>query len=253
MAITVVCDHCQRSMKIKESFAGKTGRCPHCKQSISVPANIGAPPEEQNTLSRDASEEDELLPPTDKQLAYALGLGIDIPESIDRRDLSKLIATAKKPRPPTVKQEAFLRKLGIEPPEFVNFEEISQLIDSALDMEAKVTLAVSKRLESEWRETGQSMDHATDQQLLEELEQRDRPFCISLLDDDEFHYKADAQIKARLTWSTELSEDDVKFIYTSMAKNWANDFDVEEYAEEHDNNLPSFQVNVGELDEYEND
>jgi hypothetical protein len=177
-------------MKIKESFAGKTGRCPHCKQSISIPANTSTPPEEQNTLSRDTSEEDELLPPTDKQLAYALRLGIDIPESIDRRDLSKLIATAKKPRPPTEKQKAFLRKLGIEPPELVNFEEISQLIDSALDMEAKVTLAVNKRLECEWREAGLLMDHATDQQLLEELEHRNRPFFIFLLDDDEFHYKA---------------------------------------------------------------
>jgi len=245
MAITVVCDHCERSMEIKDSFAGKTGRCPYCKQSISIP------PDDipiANALDCDPTEDARLLPPTDKQLSYALTLGVKVPEKIDRRELSKLIAAAKKFRPPTDKQKEFLRKLGIDPPEEVNFEEISRLIESALDMESKVISAVQKRLERQWREAGMLIEGASDIQLLKELDERGRTFFIFLLEDDEFRYKDNVPLTARLTWNFGLSEEDVKFIFTSMAANWASDFDLEAYAEEeYDNELPSFHINVSEL------
>jgi hypothetical protein len=36
MSITISCDYCGKSMKVKDSFAGKKGRCPYCSSEISV-------------------------------------------------------------------------------------------------------------------------------------------------------------------------------------------------------------------------
>jgi hypothetical protein len=37
MSILVVCNGCRKRFSVKDKFAGKTGRCPNCKQPITVP------------------------------------------------------------------------------------------------------------------------------------------------------------------------------------------------------------------------
>lgn len=37
MAIAVTCPHCAKTMKVKDEFAGKKGKCPGCAQSILIP------------------------------------------------------------------------------------------------------------------------------------------------------------------------------------------------------------------------
>lgn len=38
MAIRFECPHCGRSIKVPDEFAGKRGKCPHCKQVVIAPA-----------------------------------------------------------------------------------------------------------------------------------------------------------------------------------------------------------------------
>ena len=38
MSIIVVCPGCRKSFKVSDKFAGKTGPCPNCKQTLEVPA-----------------------------------------------------------------------------------------------------------------------------------------------------------------------------------------------------------------------
>ena len=35
--IEFVCEHCSRKIRVKDEYAGKKGRCPHCKQMLTVP------------------------------------------------------------------------------------------------------------------------------------------------------------------------------------------------------------------------
>lgn len=42
MAISVICPGCKTVFSVSDKFAGKTGPCPKCKQSITVPATSGA-------------------------------------------------------------------------------------------------------------------------------------------------------------------------------------------------------------------
>lgn len=41
MSILVVCPGCRKRFQVNEKFAGKSGRCPNCKHSITVPAKSG--------------------------------------------------------------------------------------------------------------------------------------------------------------------------------------------------------------------
>jgi hypothetical protein len=41
MSILVVCPDCRKRFQVNEKFAGKTGPCPNCKHSITVPAKAG--------------------------------------------------------------------------------------------------------------------------------------------------------------------------------------------------------------------
>ncbi len=37
--IAVICPGCQRKLAIKDTYAGKTGTCPHCKGRVKVPTS----------------------------------------------------------------------------------------------------------------------------------------------------------------------------------------------------------------------
>lgn len=37
MAITVNCDQCHKTFRVKDHYAGLTGRCPYCSEMVMVP------------------------------------------------------------------------------------------------------------------------------------------------------------------------------------------------------------------------
>jgi len=44
MSIPVTCPHCRKSFAVKDVWAGKRGKCPHCQAEIQVPAPTEKPP-----------------------------------------------------------------------------------------------------------------------------------------------------------------------------------------------------------------
>ncbi len=43
--INFTCEHCGKSIRVKDEYGGKKGRCPHCKEVVHIPAESEAPPE----------------------------------------------------------------------------------------------------------------------------------------------------------------------------------------------------------------
>jgi phage FluMu protein Com len=41
--IALTCPGCGKSLNVKDEFAGKRGKCPHCKQPVTIPAPAAAP------------------------------------------------------------------------------------------------------------------------------------------------------------------------------------------------------------------
>ena len=35
--IHFTCEHCKKSVRVDDRFGGKVGRCPHCKQTVTIP------------------------------------------------------------------------------------------------------------------------------------------------------------------------------------------------------------------------
>lgn len=68
-------------------------------------------------------------PPTQEQLDYARDLGIEIPEGVTKRTLSRLITQRLASRKPTEKQKLFADELGIEYDDDTTLEELGELID----------------------------------------------------------------------------------------------------------------------------
>ena len=57
MGIRVTCENGHR-FKVKEKYAGKTGRCPNCKARVEVPVVVGAyVPDGSNILDADALDQ----------------------------------------------------------------------------------------------------------------------------------------------------------------------------------------------------
>jgi RsiW-degrading membrane proteinase PrsW (M82 family) len=59
MSIQLQCSNCRKSLKAPESFAGKTARCPNCKQQIVIPAAIEPPEPEVYYILEDAVARDD--------------------------------------------------------------------------------------------------------------------------------------------------------------------------------------------------
>lgn len=75
------------------------------------------------------------LPATLDQRSYAKRLGIDIPpgQPITMGEISDLIDAAQPFREPTDKMLAYAVDLGIEVPEGANFDQVSKMLDDRLD------------------------------------------------------------------------------------------------------------------------
>lgn len=249
MSIEFQCVHCKRELKLKDKCAGLTGECPYCKSVITVPT-IDAPASEDRTATGNEEvndpEEPKFTPPTKKQLEYARKLGIDIPKGISRGALSVLIDGAKDNAPATEKQKEFLREMGVKFPDDIRLNQASLLIDGAMNIRDDVTSAVQRQLEEQWKAAGQLIEHATVEQLLDEIANREKPLVAFVLDDDEFHY-GDHAMKGRLLWNHYLSSDDVKYLVASLAVEWAKNLDMDKYSEEYDDSPPKVEFSASEL------
>ena len=104
-------------------MAGQRGLCPFCNAEVEVPAAVAsqttpkpaaavevpklAPPKTEISKVKKPHEE-EVKPPTEKQLDYAHNLGIHVPDGISRRELSHLIDEAVDDSPASDGQKEFL-------------------------------------------------------------------------------------------------------------------------------------------------
>jgi serine/threonine protein kinase len=61
--ISFACTHCGHQLQLRDDFAGKRGKCPQCKQLLTVPLACGTPAEAP-ALSVDAASAAATLPPT---------------------------------------------------------------------------------------------------------------------------------------------------------------------------------------------
>ncbi len=217
-------------MMVKDSFAGKKGLCPKCKAAITVPELPPVP------------EPEPFLAPTEKQLAYAQVLGISIPESVSRKQLSQMISDAKDGAPASENQKSYLRDMGVAFPEDIKSNQISMLIDAATDIRGQV----AARYEQQLKEAGMLVEHLSDEQLLYALRDRGKDFFVFLLENDEFRYK-DLPISGQLRWSDSLNLEDVKYMLIKLAGYWAVDLDLKAYADEFDGKPPNIEFTADEL------
>lgn len=104
MSITVSCPSCGSALHVKSKFAGKSGECPKCRTKIRIPMDFpeavepkAAEPKPVQPIPKPAKKSD-VPPATDRQKEYARSLGIDFPDDIDRREISKLIDAAQDQR-----------------------------------------------------------------------------------------------------------------------------------------------------------
>lgn len=238
MAIEFQCEHCKKTLKLKDKCAGLTGECPYCKGVITVPSAEPQP----------VAETTERKEPTEKQLDYARSLGIDIPDGISRSKLSEMIDDAKDNLPATDKQKEFLRDLGISFSDDIRRHQISMLIDAAMDLQGQMAARAPIRLEEQMREAGMLIDSATDDQLLQGLVDKGKMFFAFIMDDDEFRYQENLPMKGRLVWDSGLNIEDVKYLLASVAYKWARDLDMNAYCEEFDGEPPSVEFTAGELE-----
>ena len=236
MSIPFECPHCKRSMKVKDEMKGKSGRCPFCKEAVVV--------------SESTDEELEAAPkkPTKKQLGFAEKLGIEIPDGIDRNELSKRIGEATSKKWPTKKQVDFLESLGLPAPDGITRTEMSELLDKAIAIRDAVQVKVQREVEEQFAECGMLIDTASENQLLRQLEERGRFFVALILDNDEFRYDEKAVVTGRLTWDSGLTESDAKYFLKALTDNWVQGFDEHEYLiEEYDGRGLQFEINIEQL------
>lgn len=240
MAIEVVCPHCEKDLPLKEQYAGKTGACPLCKETIYVPDLAGLASTSEDSM------------PTEKQIEYAQKLRVAIPRSVTKDQISTLIDQGKDNAPATEKQVAFLRELGVEPPKNLTSSQVSMLIDSALNVRDQVAVKVRESVEQEFADLGHALEKTPTERLLQEIQNRGHPYVAFVLEDEEFRYEEDRPIRAALRWSGDLEKDDVLFLLLSLGK-WSTQLDLEKYAEEFDEQLPSVEFNAhpNEMFDYE--
>ncbi len=106
MSIAVTCSSCGSSFHVKSEFAGRSGQCPKCWAVIHVPIDFPetAAPEPKAVNLKHAqpipkpAKKSNVPAATDRQKEFARSLGIDFPDDIDRREISKLIEAAQDQR-----------------------------------------------------------------------------------------------------------------------------------------------------------
>ena len=81
-----VCEHCKESVRVKEAFAGRNGRCPHCREIVTIPGRlVGSGDDNVSALAAalDGKEHDDgVAPPPPPTTAVP-----DIEEDIDLVDI----------------------------------------------------------------------------------------------------------------------------------------------------------------------
>jgi len=238
MAIEVKCSGCDRVLSVKDEFAGKRGSCPHCKQKIQVPS-----PSEPNDTP---DSKEDFLAPTEKQLAYAEKIGVDIPDGVDRRELSKLIAVVSRDGPSPERKAKHMREMGVDIPEGASSIQINAIFDQVLDIEAKITPHIQNQILSRMEECGELLEHASDEQLLEQLLDRGREFLILLLDNDKYRHRENTPMRGKLWWSCGF-EDDGKYVLMRVGTDWSQSR-MEEYLEECEGKPYSIELDAREFD-----
>jgi serine/threonine protein kinase len=82
--ITFACPSCKKSLSVKDEFAGKNGKCPHCKQPARVPGQSTAAAKPAGSQVRSAGVSiEETIPPR----AGNQGLGADTQSGVPQGDI----------------------------------------------------------------------------------------------------------------------------------------------------------------------
>jgi hypothetical protein len=233
MAIELICVHCERVLKVKDSYAGKTGECPYCRGKVQVPQVTVSPFTPPVNPKVTGKREPKLIPPTEKQLDYAQSLGIDIPDGVSRGDLSRMIDERLENAPASESQREFLRELGVKFPENIKANQAKLLLDGALDLRTQIQESIRRENEEyleSLKKDGSLIEHASEDQLLKELQNRGTRFTI-LFWDDAPNQTGECPVQGRLFWTDELSRKDVIYLLFMVAHEWGKNeaFDLGEY------------------------
>jgi len=190
---------------------------------------------------------EDFKPPTEKQLNYSRRLGVENPVEIDRRELSRMIALAEDDAPASDGQKDFLRELGVNFADNISTKRASALIETAIDIRDQVQVGVQRNYDQQMKEGGFLTEHAIELQLLQELQNRGKPFFIFTLENEEFHYRGKLPISGRLQWTYDISLEDVQWMLINLTSSWAKKLNLPKYAEEYDGEPPSVEFVANEL------
>lgn len=235
MSIPVHCEHCGKSMKVKDSLEGQLGLCPFCNSQIQVPFVAS----EQVGVKEEPKPE--VKPPTEKQLDFARDLGVNIPAGTNRKELSHLIDEAREDAPASESQKEFLRQLGVSVPDNIRSKQMSLLLDTALNLKYQVQEQVHRDYDRQLKSAGMLLEGASETQLLKELRNRGHEFFLFLMKDAEFRYKENVPMSGELFWTDDLTEGDVRWAIMMLDKEWNKKFDLQAYADDYDGKLPRFK------------
>jgi len=175
--IQITCSGCNTVLKAKPEWAGKQAKCAKCGATIEIPALV------QSKVQVDAP------PATDRQKEYAKSLGIDFPDKINRRDISKLIddAVAKSD------DERFERLDELGRREGQAWEEMRQEVLAEIDAE---DCRLSK---------------ATKSQIIEALSERGlAAILITIPWDDIVDFHDLTGVKVEISFSDDMTQEDVE-------------------------------------------
>jgi hypothetical protein len=192
MGILVTCPSCKDSLNVKAEFAGKTGKCPKCGASVKVPQE----PSSGSPRSSQPDAKKGIPPATERQKEYARSLGIQFDENVDRKTISKLI------------DEAVQRQT----------DERYQVLDDLQDKESAAYQKMREEVLQEIDAEDTRLSKATEDQIVEELGQREMGAILITFDIDALDaIEEGSSANARVFFCEDLSEDDARQVLGMIA------------------------------------
>jgi len=183
-SIRVKCSNCNAVLKAKVEWAGKQAKCPKCNATIEVHVSGQSCPPRPPLLA------------TEKQKDYAISLGISFPETISRRDISKLIDEAV---------------VALDEKRFERLDEIDR-------RETQARNEIRQEILEEIDADDCRLSKATTEQIVEELSERGlAAILITMQWDDIQDFHVLSGTRAEIAFSDDMTQEDVEATIMTLA------------------------------------